>query len=112
MIFGSVDLGLTAEQEAERARLRAVWSAETDPTKKAAAWKAIVAYDTSLPPPPVPAQPAPKGASPPVTLPPPVTSFSPASFFDEHKTAILAGSGVAIAVGLGYWYLHSRKRQR
>lgn len=87
--------GMTPAQRIEHDRLRAIWIAETDPTRKAAARAALVAYDASLPPPPPPPAPAPIRA--------PVSDF-----FVAHQTALLVGGGLLAAAAVGLAIYKSR----
>jgi LPXTG-motif cell wall-anchored protein len=97
MIFAAAS-NLTPAQEAMHNSLKAVWVAATDPVQKDAAYKALVAYDASLPPPPPPPAPAPVRAS------------AAGDFLTENKTTLLVGGGALLAAGIGYWAWKRRKR--
>lgn len=89
---------MSPAQAAEHERLKAIWVTTTNPAQKDAAYKALVAFDTQLPPPPPP--PAPD-----------IAQRSAMDFFTANRGALLVVSGLALAGGVGFW-LYKRGTRR
>lgn len=100
MIFGdtATPTHLTPAQSAEHDRLKSIWIATVDPAKKDAAYKALVAFDATLPPPPPP--PAPN-----------IAKRNSLDFLTQNRTTLLVVGGLALAGGFGFWFYKRRARR-